>query len=97
MRLVVGNFCISALYCDETFLGVALCLASIAYTSTQHKSSISNNVFAVWAVVVAQLVERLLSTPEICGLSPDISKMLSTNCRIEKTKIKKKRLGMAHL
>ena len=44
-----------------------------------------------WAVVVAQLVEQLLLTPEIHGLNPDFVKMLSTNCSIEKTKIKKKR------
>ena len=48
------------------------------------------------AVVVAQLVEGSLPTPEIRDSNPDISKVLSTNCTIEKTKIKKKR-GMAHL
>ena len=47
-------------------------------------------------VVVAQLVEQLLPTPEIHGSNPDISKILSTNCTTEITKIKKKRLGMAH-
>ena len=41
------------------------------------------------AVVVTQLVERSLPTPEIQGLNPDIGKILSTNCTIEKTKIKK--------
>ena len=51
----------------------------------------------MWAVVVAQLVERLLTTPEIRNLNPEISKILSTYCNIEKTKIKKKRPGMAHL
>ena len=45
------------------------------------------------AVVVAQLVERSLLTPEIRGLIPDHSKILSTNCTLEKMKIKKKRLG----
>ena len=49
------------------------------------------------AVVVAQLVERLLPTPEIRGSNPDIGIILSTNCTIEETKIKKKRLGMARL
>ena len=48
------------------------------------------------AVVVAQLVERTLPTPEIRASNPDIGKILSTNCTIEKTKIKK-RPGMAHL
>ena len=48
------------------------------------------------AVVVAQLVERSLPTPEIHGVNPDIGKILSTNCTIEKTKIKKKSHGMAH-
>ena len=50
---------------------------------------------------MAQLVEQTLTTPEICGSNPIIGKMLSTklstNCLIEKTKIKNKRPGMAHL
>ena len=29
-----------------------------------------------WAVVMAQLVERLLPTPEVCGLNPAIGKLL---------------------
>ena len=49
------------------------------------------------AVVVAQLEEQLLPTPEICSSNPDIGKVLSTNCKIEKTKIKKKRPEMALL
>ena len=49
------------------------------------------------AVVVAQLVEQSLPTTEIRGSNPDIGEILSTNCAIEKTKIKKKRLGMCHL
>ena len=50
-----------------------------------------------WAVVVTQLVEWSLLTPEICGSSPVISKtfyiehLFTIDC-IEKTKIKKKRL-----
>ena len=52
-------------------------------------------------VVVAQLVERSLPTPEIHGWNPIIGKVLftklSTNCFIEKAEIKKKRPGMAHL
>ena len=47
-------------------------------------------------VVVAQLVEQLLPTPEVRGSNPNFGKVLSANCNsIEKTKIKKKRLGMA--
>ena len=49
------------------------------------------------AVVVAQLVELLLLTPEIRGFIPDIGKILSTNWTIEKTKIKKKKPGMDRL
>ena len=49
------------------------------------------------AVVVAQLVERWLLTPEIRGSNPDISKILSTNYTLEKTKIQKKGLRMADL
>ena len=48
-------------------------------------------------MIVAQLVERSLPIPEIHGLNPDIGKILSTNCPIEKMKIKKKRPGLAHL
>ena len=47
-------------------------------------------------MAVAQLVERSLLTPEIRGLNPDISKIVSTNCTIEKTKINQKRPGMAY-
>ena len=46
-----------------------------------------------WAVVVAQLVERLLPIPEVHGSNPVISKNLNftlTGYSIEKTKIKKK-------
>ena len=46
------------------------------------------------AVVVAQLEERSLQTPEICGSNPDIGKIVSTNCTDKNIK---RRLGMAHL
>ena len=46
---------------------------------------------------MAQLVEQLLLTPEILGPNPGIGRGLSTNCTLEKTKIKKKRPEMAHL
>ena len=62
---------------------------AILTTNTKHKTQM--------AVVVAQLVERSFPTPEIHGSIPDIGKFLSSNCTIEKTKIKKKRPGMAHL
>ena len=49
---------------------------------------------------MAQLVERLLPIPEVRGSNPVIDKKLYrtviVNC-IEKTKINKKRPGMAHL
>ena len=48
-------------------------------------------------VVLAQLVEQLLPTPEIRGLNPDIGKVLPTKCTKERTKIKKKRPEMVHL
>ena len=51
-------------------------------------------------MVVAQLVDRSLPTPEVRGLIPigDIKfYKYSTNCNLEKTKIKIKRPGMAHL
>ena len=49
------------------------------------------------AVVVAQMVEQMLPPPEIRGLNPDIDEIVTTNCTIEKTKIKKKRPGMAQI
>ena len=50
-------------------------------------------------MVVDQLVEGLLPTPEIHGSNSDSGKLLSTNCTKENTKIKKKkkRPGMVHL
>ena len=48
------------------------------------------------AVVVAQLVEQSPIIPEIFGSNPDVGEILSTNCTIEKTKIKKNRPGMVH-
>ena len=30
----------------------------------------------IWALIVAQLVEQLLPTPEVCGLNPVIGKLL---------------------
>ena len=52
-------------------------------------------------LIVAELVERQLPTPEIHSLNPIIGKILSTNLSnkaiIEKTKVKKKRPGMAYL
>ena len=52
------------------------------------------------AVVVAQLVERLLLTPEVCSSNPVIVKisiehLFTVNC-IEKTKVKKKVTGNGH-
>ena len=51
-------------------------------------------------VVVAQSVEQSLLIPEVHGLNPVIGKIyiehLFTINGIEKTKINKKRLGMAH-
>ena len=45
---------------------------------------------------MAQLAEWSLLTPEVRRSNPDISEILSTNCTLEKTKIKKKRQGMAN-
>ena len=47
---------------------------------------------AAGAMVVAQLVERSLPIPEICVLNPVCINVNGT----EETKIKKKRLRMAH-
>ena len=56
----------------------------------------------IWAVVVAQLAEQSLPTPEICGSNPDIGNKNIVNifiCQLQsrKDKIKKKRPGMAQL
>ena len=62
----------------------------------------STELTTIWcrAVVVAQLVERLLPIPEVRGSNPVISKIyiehFTVNC-IEKTKIKKKRPELVHL
>ena len=51
-------------------------------------------------MVVAQLAKRLLPIPEVRGSNPNIGKVLLnffTVKGIEKTKIKKKRQGVAHL
>ena len=47
---------------------------------------------------MAQLVEQLLPIPEVHGSNPVIGENLFVYCQlcIEKTKIKKKRPGMAH-
>ena len=55
----------------------------------------------IWAMVVAQLLERSLPIPEVRCSNPVIGKKFSehlftVNC-FEKTKIKEKRTGIAHL
>ena len=51
----------------------------------------------LWALVVAQLVWQSIPTPDIRGSNPDIGEILSTNCTLVKTKIKKKRSGRPSL
>ena len=49
-------------------------------------------------MVVAQFVERLFLTPEVCGLNPVIGKLLITyllSTVLKKRKQKKKRLELA--
>ena len=55
------------------FLGQVVC-AQIA--SLFAKSNWSTNNETWWAVVVAQLAERSLLTPEVSGLNPVMSKIL---------------------
>ena len=43
------------------------------------------------AVVVGYLVERLLLTPEIRGLIPNIGKVLPSNCKLNRKDKNKKR------
>ena len=49
-------------------------------------SAVQLKVKQAWGVVGAQLVERSLRTPEIRVLNPDIGRILSINCTVEKTK-----------
>ena len=60
---------------------------------------LQTNKQKVWAVVVTQLVDRLLPTPEVHRSNPVIGNFyiehLFTINYIEKTKIKKKRPEMA--
>ena len=72
----------------KTFLFEA---APIVKIVTAKMSQDGGKVLWFRAVVVAQLFERSLPTPEISGSNPYISEILSTNWTIEKTKIKKKR------
>ena len=64
---------------------------------------VSEELDIFWGVVVvAQLVERSLLTPEVRSSNPVIGKLLLdiyliTVNWIEKTRMKKKRPGMAHL
>ena len=64
-----------------------------------NRNKLRKVTFNLWAVVVAQLVEWLLPTPDVSGSNPVIGKNLfgifTVNC-IEKTKIKKKRPGLPH-
>ena len=52
----------------------------------------------LWAVVIAQLMERFLQFQRSAVRIPSLAKILhfTVNC-IEKTKIKKKKPGKAHL
>ena len=74
----------------------------IELTASERPRNNAKNFYKVnmlGEVVVAQLVERSLPIPEVRGSNPVIGKNLyrtfTVNC-IEKTKIKKKRPGMAH-
>ena len=75
--------------------------AGLSPKSSSFKQPRDINIELGRAVVVALLVEWSLPTSEICGLNPVIGKILPTNlfthCIIEKTKIRIKRPGMAHL
>ena len=53
----------------------------------------------IFSLVVAQMIEQSLSTPDVRGLSSirDINDQYSTNCNLEKTKLMKKRPVMAHV
>ena len=55
--------------------------ASIAKARVTLRTALHFNMMSLsGAVVVAQLVEWLLPTPEIRSLNPNIGKVLSTDC-----------------
>ena len=74
------------------------CAAVMVLWSAWQPSTLATQV----AVVVAHLVERLLPAPEVRGSNPVIGNFFCRTfvyCQlyyIEKTKIKKKRPGLAH-
>ena len=79
---------------------VQACLNGKQIVAPEAYTRYSSNYFANLAVFVAQLIEWSLPIPEIQSSNPVIGNfyILSSvfkNC-IENTKIKKKRLGMAH-
>ena len=57
---------------------------SFRFTSNRkHSSKFNGKKLPLRVVVVAQLVERSLPTPEIRSLNPNIGKILSTNCLLK--------------
>ena len=63
-------------------LGKPVTVATIEVRPSTLGSCIRHLTLCSWALVVAQLAERLLSTPEICGSKPNISENLSAKCII---------------
>ena len=64
------------------------------FYTKKHLKDVSLEQPFLWAVLVAQLVERSHATQEVCGSNPVIVKLLSrifVYWQLEKTKIKKKR------
>ena len=48
------------------------------FWALKERNWIKRTTCAAWEVLVAQLVERLLSTPEVCGSNPVIAKLYNT-------------------
>ena len=89
----MGLICIIIIY---HIVGLCPCFMHISgiFSQCLYLQKLTDNKCSNRAVVVPQLVERSLPTPEVHGSNPVIGKkihlMFSVNC-IEKTKIKKGR------
>ena len=81
---------------------ITTALAQVVYNVQKlFMQQMHGNIPCVRVVVVDQLAEQSIQTPEVCSSNPVISNFLldylfTVNC-IEKTKINKKRPRMAHL
>ena len=65
--------------------------------TSSNRPPIWNRLRALQENIGSMKIQARDQTPKIRGSNPYIGKIFSTNCSIEKMKIKNKRPGMAHL